>query len=318
MTGTEFASKTDEEIKQALPNLHVFGRVAPEDKLRLAQIMQSEGLIVAMTGDAVNDAAALKQADIGVAMGSGSEVSKQAAKMVLTDDNFATLVKAVALGRNISSKITTYVNYQMSQLIGLVGLFLLATIFNINSGVALLPTQVIYLNFVVSIAPVIAIVLAPISPSIMQAKPRDPKEQIANRTNVTRWIAFGGLLALSALVAVLVAPGETSIDGPSVPITMGFAVIGLGTAWASLVFRPGLAPAWEAPVFKPLMLTVGPMFIIVLSTELGFFQRLLETTSLTGSQWMICLALSLPYALAVEIDKFFRRRRLHSEASEPA
>src|SRR5262245_59890822 len=178
--------------------------------------------------------------------------------MVLTDDNFATLVKAVSLGRNIYTKITTYVNYQMAQLIALVSLFLLATIFNINSGVALLPTQVIFLNFLVSIFPVIAIILAPVSSSIMQAKPRDPKEKIANRSNVTRWITFGLILGLSALAAILGAPGEPSFDTASVPITMGFAVVGLGTAWASLVFRPGDAPAWEQPFFKPLLFTVAP------------------------------------------------------------
>lgn len=315
MTGAEFAAKSDDEIKRDLPNLHVFGRVAPEDKLRLAQIMQSQGLIVAMTGDAVNDAAALKQADIGVAMGSGSEVSKQAAKMVLTDDNFATLVKAVALGRSIYSKISTYVNYQMSQLISLVGLFLLATIFNINSGVAMLPTQVIFLNFFVSIFPVVAILLAPMSPSIMQAKPRDPKERIANRSAVIRWIIFGLILAVSALIAILGAPGELSIDSASVPITMGFAVIGFGTAWSSLVFRPGNAPAWERPVFKTLLFTFSPMALVVLATELGFLQRLLDTLPLSGGQWMVCLLLSLPYAIAVEIDKIFRRRSAAAQAA---
>jgi Ca2+-transporting ATPase len=315
MTGAEFAAKSDDEIKRDLPNLHVFGRVAPEDKLRLAQIMQSQGLIVAMTGDAVNDAAALKQADIGVAMGSGSEVSKQAAKMVLTDDNFATLVKAVALGRSIYSKISTYVNYQMSQLIALVGLFLLATIFNINSGVAMLPAQVIFLNFFTSIFPVIAILLAPMSPSIMQAKPRDPKERIANRSAVIRWIIFGLILAVSALIAILAAPGEPAFDSASVPITMGFAVIGLGTAWSSLVFRPGDAPAWERPVFKTLLFTLAPMALVVLATEIGFLQRVLETVSLSGGEWMVCLLLSLPFALTVEIDKAFRRRRAAAHAA---
>ena len=97
ITGTELQHLTDAEVLDRLPELHVFGRVAPEDKLRLARLMQESGQVVAMTGDAVNDAAALKQADIGVAMGSGSEVSKQAAKIVLTDDNFATLVRAVDL-----------------------------------------------------------------------------------------------------------------------------------------------------------------------------------------------------------------------------
>ncbi len=114
----------------------MFGRVSPEDKLRLARLMQEQGLIVAMTGDAVNDAAALKQADIGVAMGSGSEVSKQAARMILTDDNFGTLVHAVELGRTIYAKVVSYIRYQMTQLLALVLLFLAATVFDINSGVA--------------------------------------------------------------------------------------------------------------------------------------------------------------------------------------
>ena len=93
ITGTELSHLSDEEVIEQLPQLHVFGRVAPEDKVRLARLMQEAGEVVAMTGDAVNDAAALKQADVGVAMGSGSEVTKQAGKLVLTDDNFATLVQ---------------------------------------------------------------------------------------------------------------------------------------------------------------------------------------------------------------------------------
>ena len=100
----QFAATSDDQLAAQLPELHVFGRVSPQDKLRLVQRMQASGDVVAMTGDAVNDAAALKQADIGVAMGSGSEVSKQAAKMILTDDNFATLVHAVELGRGIFSQ----------------------------------------------------------------------------------------------------------------------------------------------------------------------------------------------------------------------
>ena len=134
LSGTDFAALTDEELDARLDTLSVFGRVTPQDKLRLVQRLQERGEVVAMTGDAVNDAAAIKQADIGVAMGSGSEVTKQAAKLVLTDDNFATLVHAVRLGRAVYQKIANYLTFQMGQLISLILLFLVASIFNINEG----------------------------------------------------------------------------------------------------------------------------------------------------------------------------------------
>src|SRR5437667_2904872 len=119
ISGAELQALSDDEVVRRLPELHVFGRVTPQDKLRLARLMQEQGLIVAMTGDAVNDAAALKQADIGVAMGSGSEVTKQAARMILTDDNFGTLLHAVELGRLVYAKIISYVRFQMTQLLAL-------------------------------------------------------------------------------------------------------------------------------------------------------------------------------------------------------
>src|SRR5947209_18386696 len=157
ISGAELANLSDDELRRRLGRLHVFGRVTPEAKLRLARLMQGEGLIVAMTGDAVNDAAALKQADIGVAMGSGSEVSKQAARMILTDDNFRTLVPAGELGRSIYGKVVSYIRYQMSQLLCLVLLFVTATIFDINQGVAMTPLMVLFLNFFVAIFPVVVI-----------------------------------------------------------------------------------------------------------------------------------------------------------------
>ena len=145
ISGAELQALSDEELVRRLPELHVFGRVTPQDKLRLARLMQEQGLIVAMTGDAVNDAAALKQADIGVAMGSGSEVTKQAGRMILTDDNFGTLVHAVEIGRKVYEKVVSYVRYQMTQLLALVFLFLAATAFDVNHGVALTPLMVLYL-----------------------------------------------------------------------------------------------------------------------------------------------------------------------------
>jgi P-type Ca2+ transporter type 2C len=162
---------SDDRLRRRLPGLHVFGRVSPEDKLRLARVLQDESLVVAMTGDAVNDAAALKQADIGVAMGSGSEVTKQAARMILTDDNVGTLVHAVELGRTIYAKIVAYIRYQMSQLLSLVMLFLAATAFDINSGVAMTPLMVLFLNFFIAVFPVVAITLDAGDPDIMGRPP---------------------------------------------------------------------------------------------------------------------------------------------------
>ena len=131
-------------------------------------------MIVAMTGDAVNDAAALKQADIGVAMGSGSEVTKQAARMVLTDDNFGTLVHAVSIGRRVYDKVVSYVRYQMTQLLSLVFLFLAATVFNVNQGVAMTPPMVLYLLFFATAVGVVIIAVDPGDPDVMHRPPRDP------------------------------------------------------------------------------------------------------------------------------------------------
>ena len=151
MSGTELAAMTDDELAAALPTTHVFGRVTPQDKLRLAEVMQRGGVVVAMTGDAVNDAAALKKADIGVAMGSGSEVTKQAGKIILTDDNFGTLITAIRLGRGIYDKIVSYIRYQMAKLFSLVLLFLACSIFAINDGVALSPLMVVFQHFFITL-----------------------------------------------------------------------------------------------------------------------------------------------------------------------
>ena len=120
ISGSELQALSDEELRAGCPSSTCSAASRREDKLRLARLMQEQGLIVAMTGDAVNDAAALKQADIGVAMGSGSEVTKQAGRMILTDDNFGTLVHAVEIGRRVYDKIVSYVRYQMTQLLALV------------------------------------------------------------------------------------------------------------------------------------------------------------------------------------------------------
>jgi Ca2+-transporting ATPase len=310
ISGSELQALSDVELSSRLPDLHVFGRVSPEDKLRLARLMQQQGLIVAMTGDAVNDAAALKQADIGVAMGSGSEVSKQAARMILTDDNFGTLVHAVQLGRTIYAKVVSYIRYQMSQLLSLVLLFLAATAFNINSGVAMTPLMVLFLNFFVSVFPVIVIMLDPGDPDVMHRPPRDPKVPITNRFAVIRWVLYGAVLFLAGLVPLVVGPDTLSVDEPSASMTMCFVVIGLGTVLSGLVMRRDPSSGLTPPVLGALKILVIPVGLLVLATELRFLQRGLLTQSLTGLQWLACLGLALLLPIVVELDKWLRRRRL--------
>jgi len=309
MSGSELRALTDEELGARLPDLHVFGRVSPEDKLRLARLMQEQGLIVAMTGDAVNDAAALKQADIGVAMGSGSEVSKQAARMILTDDNFGTLVHAVELGRTIYNKVVSYIRYQMTQLLSLVLLFLAATAFNINSGVAMTPLMVLFLNFFIAVFPVIVIMLDPGDPEIMHRPPRDPKVPITNRAALIRWVLYGAVLFGAALVPLVAGPDDPQMDVPSAAMTMCFVVVGLGTILSGLVMRRDPSSGLAAPVLGAIKVLAIPVGLLVLATELSFMQRGLMTRSLTGPQWLACLGLALVLPLGVEADKWLRRRR---------
>ena len=309
VSGSDFRRLSDREVLDRLPDIHVFGRVAPEDKLRLVDLMQSQGRIVAMTGDAVNDAAALKKADIGVAMGSGSEVTKQAGKMILTDDNFGTLVHAVELGRGIYDKIVSYIRYQMSQLISLVLIFLAASVFNINSGVAMTPFMVLFLNFFVAVFPVIAIIKDPINPDIMSRPPRDPKVTITNGHAVARWLLYGAVLFLGGLIPLVWGPDDPSPDAPSASMTMTFAVIGLGTVFSGLVMRREPGSGLTPPILDAVKWLAIPLVLIVLGTELDFMQRALTAQSLTGPQWLAVIGLALATPVVVELDKALLRMR---------
>ncbi|MHC3000415.1 cation-translocating P-type ATPase [Microbacterium sp. HJ5] len=314
-SGADIQAMSDDELKAALPNLHVFGRVTPEDKLRLARLMQEDGAVVAMTGDAVNDAAALKQADIGVAMGSGSDVTKQAGKMILVDDNFGTLVTAVRLGRSIYDKIVSYVRYQMAQLFSLVLLFLVASIFDINDGVPLTPIMVLFLNFFVSIFPVIVIMLDPVPDGIMQKPPRDPKKTIANRNAVVMWFFYGALIFVTSLVPLLVWPELASSTEPNAPVTMTFVIAAFGSILGGLVMRRDPESGLAAPIVTAIKWLAIPTALTVVAVEIGFMQRLIGTTGLSGDEWLICIGLSLIVPVVVELEKWVRRGRLARDAA---
>jgi Ca2+-transporting ATPase len=309
LTGTELQRLPDEEVVARLPETHVFGRVAPEDKLRLAKLMQEAGDVVAMTGDAVNDAAALKQADIGVAMGSGSEVSKQAAKIVLTDDNFATLVKAVDLGRDIYRRITSYVKLQLTILSSVLQLMLLATIFNINGGVALFPLQLLFCKFFVVVTVVIGFIVDVPDPGVMQRPPRKPGTRIVSTPQIVRWVVSGFVVAVSALGVLQFGPDTPSTTTGSASMTMAFAVVALSAVNLGVVMRREREPAWSSPVFPYLGWIILGWVLTWAAVELNMLERLLDTVSLTGNEWLAVIGLSLLTPALVQVDKSIQLRR---------
>ncbi len=249
--------------------------------------MQREGLIVAMTGDAVNDAAALKQADIGVAMGSGSEVTKQAGRMILTDDNFGTLVHAVEIGRRVYEKIVSYVRFQMTQLLALVILFVVASAFNVNKGVALTPSMVLYLLFFVTVPGVVVIAIDPGDPEVMHRPPRDPKVPITNRAALMSWVLYAVALFVAAFIPLVAGPDTVHPTTASASLTMTFVVMGLGTVFNGLTNRRDPASGLDPPIFKAAVVSLFPVIMLVLATQLpvlqsGLITRVVERPRVVG------------------------------------
>ena len=195
VTGHEFASMTDEELLGQLDDIGVIARVAPEDKVRLVTLLKRMGNVVAMTGDGVNDAPALKTADIGVAMGiTGTEVSKQAAVMILTDDNFATIVGAVSYGRTLYDNLLKYLRFQMSTLVAYIAVFLAAGVLDIANGSPLNPLQILWLNMVVDIPLAIALGFDQPARGLMARPPRPMSAPVLSRANWIRLCIQGAVM----------------------------------------------------------------------------------------------------------------------------
>jgi len=310
LTGMELQAMSDDEVIDALPDLRVFGRVAPEDKLRLARLMQASGEVVAMTGDAVNDAAALKQADIGVAMGSGSEVSKQAAKIVLTDDNFATLVRAVDLGRDIYRRISSYIRLQLTILSSVLQLMLLATIFNVNGGIALFPMQLLFCKFFVVVTVVVGFIADVPDPGVMDLPPRSPGTRIIEVPQVIRWAISGFIVAVSALAVLERGPDQPSATVGSHSMTMAFVVVALSAVNLGVVMRRERQAPWSPPLFPYFGWLIAGWSLTWAAVELGMLQRLLDTVSLTGAEWLVAIGLSLLTPAFVGIDRAIHLHRL--------
>jgi Ca2+-transporting ATPase len=319
ITGAEFDAMSEEEAIHEIDDIGVLARVTPENKVRLVDTLRKKGAIVAMTGDGVNDAPALKRADIGVAMGiTGTEVSKEAADMILTDDNFATIVKAVELGRGLYDNLTKYVRFQMGILAGMILAFLGASIFNIVSGVIFVPLQTLWVNFTTQVFQSIGLGYGRFADDLMERKPREPDEPILDRLRFA-WIVIAGVSM--AAMTVGLAWWADNHHGAAVARTMAlttFSVANLLFSFTALDERRTVF-SLESFADRRFLLTTGmSTAAIVLGTEMDVFNRFLQTTPLTRAQWGVCLILPFGIVLISEAWKWYLRRRAPVEPAEPS
>ena len=287
-----------------IDDIGVIARVAPEDKVHLVDILKKKGHVVAMTGDGVNDAPALKRADIGVAMGiTGTEVSKEAAVMILTDDNFATIVKAVELGRALYDNLLRYIRFQMAGLFGFIATFLGASIFFIAEGIPFTPLQTLWINFTVTVFLAIGLGYGQARAGLMAEKPRSPERPILPR-RLFSYLAIAGLvIGASTLVTIWWATGAY---GEAVARTMGVTVFSIANIWFAIETSDPEHSVFSGRLLQdtPLLKAVGLSVVaIIAANELGFLNRVLETVGLTMDQWLISIAVSLTILVVVEIVK---------------
>ena len=314
VTGAELDRIDDDELDRRLARTGVFARVSPEHKLRLVTALQRTGNVVAMTGDGVNDAPALKRADIGVAMGiTGTDVTKQAATMVLADDKFTTIVDAIRQGRTIYDNIVKFVRFQLSTTIGFAVIFLLATLFGIADGHPFTAIAILWVNLVMDGPPAMALGLDPASTEIMRRPPRPTDERIVT---VRRSIAIGLAAATMAAgtVGVLAwAPGATPPAGtPSVAGTMAFTTFVLFQFFNLLNVRNDRTSVFHRDTLRNpwLWLSVGLVVALqVAVTHVGPLQQLFDTTSITLGQWLICVAVASSVLWVEETHKLIHRIR---------
>ena len=319
VTGTEFAAMSDEQLRSELDEIGVIARVAPEDKVRLVRLLKEKGNVVAMTGDGVNDAPALKTADIGVAMGiTGTEVSKEAAVMILTDDNFATIVGAVAYGRALYDNLLKYLRFQMSTLVAYIAIFIGAGIVGIADGVPLNPLQILWLNMVVDIPLAIALGFDVPARGLMSRPPRPLGAPVLARNDWIRLCVQGAVMTIGSLVAYQIGDDQ---DGAIVGATMLLTTLSLFHLFGALLSRDQTQTIFDRDTFPGVMQLRRygiSLLAIVAITALDFLNRIFGTTGLSFDQWCICIGIAASIVVVEEIIKFFLRRRASTAASPPA
>ncbi|WP_243057940.1 cation-translocating P-type ATPase [Nocardioides sp. SR21] len=314
ITGTQFAAMSDEQLRTEIDDIGVVARVAPEDKVRLVRILKEKGNIVAMTGDGVNDAPALKSADIGVAMGiTGTEVSKQAAVMILTDDNFATIVGAVAYGRTLYDNLLKYLRFQMSTLVAYIAIFIGAGILGIASGAPLNPFQILWLNMVVDIPLAIALGFDQPARGLMSRQPRPVSAPVLSRNNWIRLCVQGAVMTVGALIAYQIGDGAIGdIDGDAVlastMLLTTLSVFHLAAALLSRDQRNTIFDRDAVPGLAQLRRYGIAVLAIIAVTGIDFLAEIMGTTWLTFNQWCICIGIALSIVVVEELIKVFVRR----------
>jgi cation-transporting ATPase F len=309
LTGAELARLTDAELIEKAQQVNVFARVAPEQKLRLVEALQARGHVVAMTGDGVNDAPALKQADIGVAMGiTGTDVSKEAADMILTDDNFASIEAAVEEGRGIFDNLTKFIAWTLPTNLG-EGLVLLAAIVA-GATLPILPIQILWINMVTAAVLGTTLALEPKESDIMRRKPRNPDEPILSGALLFRILLVGLIILAGAFGLFEYELGRgASVEEArtvSVNVVIFVEILYLFNA-RSLTESPFRLGFFSNP--WAIGGAIGMVLIQMLFTYAPFMNRLFGSAPMSLTLWLDVIAVSIAAFVMIEVEKWLRRLR---------
>lgn len=294
-SGSELDDLDDEQLAERAPGYGVLARVAPEHKIRVVRALQGRGEVVAMTGDGVNDAPALQQADIGIAMGiTGTDVSKGVATMVLTDDDFATIVAAVEEGRGIYANIVKFVKFQLTTSSSFVLIFLLAGVAGIAGGAPFSALQVLWVNIIMDGPPAMSLGVDPVEPGTMRRPPRPAGEPLLTRSRLLRILFLGAVMAAGTLAVLLLAPGPQPVHAEAtVAGTLAFTTFVFSQVFNLLNVRSETRSVFSRQTFANRSVWLAVSATVILQVPVvtwGPLQGLLDTTALSAGQWAVAVA----------------------------